>query len=162
MILQRAALADIPVIRDLAHSIWWAHYPAIISEAQIDYMLGLMYSPEALERQMTEEGQVFWLALDSGTPMGFLAVSRQTAGAYMLHKFYLQPTAQGKGHGSTAFWLLAEQYPDLQTIRLTVNRQNYKSINFYFKIGFRIEKCIDMPIGNGFEMNDFIMVWQRK
>jgi hypothetical protein len=46
-------------------------------------------------------------------------------------------------------------------MRLTVNRQNYKSINFYFKIGFRIEKCADFPIGNGFVMNDFVMVWRK-
>jgi RimJ/RimL family protein N-acetyltransferase len=46
--------------------------------------------------------------------------------------------------------------PDI--IKLTVNRQNFKSINFYFKNGFKIEKVEDFDIGNGYWMNDFIMV----
>jgi ribosomal protein S18 acetylase RimI-like enzyme len=49
-----------------------------------------------------------------------------------------------------------------KTIRLTVNRQNYKSINFYFKNGFKIERVEDFDIGSGFWMNDFIMIKQVK
>jgi len=159
--LQRATTDDIPVIRDLAHAIWWAHYPSIIPEAQIEYMLNLMYSPEALHRQMTEEGIQFWLVQEIGNTVGFIAVGHPTEGAYFLHKFYLQPSGQGKGLGAAAFHTLLEHYPDLSEIRLTVNRQNYKSINFYFKIGFRIEQCLEIPIGQGFAMNDFLMVWRR-
>ena len=47
-----------------------------------------------------------------------------------------------------------------QTLRLTVNRQNYKSINFYFKNGFVIEKTADFDIGSGYFMNDFVMVYR--
>ena len=43
-------------------------------------------------------------------------------------------------------------------MRLFVNRENFKSINFYFKTGFIIEKIIDQPIGENFYMNDFIMI----
>jgi hypothetical protein len=53
-------------------------------------------------------------------------------------------------------------YPDLQEVRLAVNRKNYKSINFYFKIGFIIDHCMDVAIGNGFYMNDFEMIWKKK
>ena len=42
-------------------------------------------------------------------------------------------------------------------ITLTVNRQNYKAINFYFKHGFKIKSVDDFDIGNGFFMNDFVM-----
>jgi RimJ/RimL family protein N-acetyltransferase len=68
---------------------------------------------------------------------------------------------QGKGIGAEAFERLLEHYADAREIRLTVNRQNYKSINFYFKIGFRIERCADFDIGGGFFMNDFVMCWKR-
>ena len=47
------------------------------------------------------------------------------------------------------------------TIRLTVNRQNYKAVNFYFRLGFTIEKIIDIDIDNGFLMNDFVMISLR-
>jgi RimJ/RimL family protein N-acetyltransferase len=66
---------------------------------------------------------------------------------------------RGRGLGKIVFELLLARCPGLRELRLTVNRQNYKSINFYFKIGFTIEKCVDIPIGEGFEMNDFQMLW---
>lgn len=159
--LTPATPADIPTIRDLAHRIWRAHYPAIIGPEQVEYMLDLMYSAGALEQQMVEKGCQFWLIRINGTPLGFMAVSRETERDYFLHKFYIETGRQGKGAGTAAFRCLLEQYPDLQTLRLTVNRQNYKSINFYFKIGFIIEKCVDMPIGQGFVMDDFLMRYQR-
>lgn len=160
--LQAAEVSDIPLIRDLAQRIWWAHYPGIIPEAQIEYMLGLMYSPENLERQMTGEGQQFWLVIEDQTALGFLAVSRKAAGSYFLHKFYLDPAHQGQGLGTTVFRALLAQYPDAREIRLTVNRQNFKSINFYFKTGFVIEQCVQIPIGEGFMMDDFQMLWRNR
>ncbi|MFN0015655.1 MAG: GNAT family N-acetyltransferase [Saprospiraceae bacterium] len=159
--LHRADTSDIPAIRTLAHAIWWAHYPGIIPPEQIGYMLDLMYSEEAISRQITEEGIAFWLVRTNGEPLGFVAVSKQAPGSYFINKFYLQSTEHGKGLGTSVFHALLEQYPDLIELRLTVNRQNYKSINFYFKVGFRIEQCLDMPIGQGYVMNDFVMVWQK-
>jgi ribosomal protein S18 acetylase RimI-like enzyme len=43
-------------------------------------------------------------------------------------------------------------------IKLTVNRQNFKAINFYFKNGFTIESVEDFDIGESYLMNDFVMV----
>jgi hypothetical protein len=37
---------------------------------------------------------------------------------------------------------------------------NYKAINFYFKNGFTIEKVADFDIGDGYFMNDFVMIWE--
>ncbi len=160
MRIEQASTADIPTIRDLAHCIWWAHYPGLITSEQIEYMLDLMYSPEALERQMLEEGCQFWLIRDGETAIGFISLSRQAEGQYFLHKFYLEGAEQGRGLGTQAFQALLQHYPDLRELRLTVNRQNFKSINFYFKIGFRIEKCVNIPIGQGFVMDDFQMLWK--
>ncbi len=157
-----ATTSDIPLIRELAHRIWWAHYPDIITPAQIDYMLGLMYSPEALEEQMTREGIRFWLVRAEQEVCGFMALSRKAEGEYFLHKFYLDTTRQHRGLGAAAFQAFLEQYPDLRELRLTVNRRNFKSINFYFKVGFIIEKCVDIPIGQGFVMDDFQMLWRKK
>jgi ribosomal protein S18 acetylase RimI-like enzyme len=48
-------------------------------------------------------------------------------------------------------------YRDAECFSLTVNRQNFKAINFYFKNGFVIDEVADFEIGNGFVMNDFVM-----
>ncbi len=58
LFLSPATPSDIPLIRTLAQRIWWAHYPEIIGAEQVEYMLGLNYSAEALQRQM-DEGQIF-------------------------------------------------------------------------------------------------------
>ena len=123
-------------------------------------MLDLNYSKESLEQQMAD-GQFFWWILADYKPVGFIAISGQSDGQYFIHKFYIDADFQGKGVGAAAFSLLLEQYPDAREIRLTVNRQNYKSINFYFKTGFFIEKCLDIPIGEGYVMNDFQMLYRR-
>ncbi|TNE48814.1 MAG: GNAT family N-acetyltransferase [Bacteroidetes bacterium] len=161
--IRPATTEDIPTIRDLAHCIWWAHYPGIISAEQIEYMLGLMYSVETLQRQIREEGHQFWLVEDEGgTAIGFLAISKQAAGTYFIQKFYLENAEQGKGYGTTVFRQLLDNYPDLQVVRLAVNRQNFKSINFYFKLGFCIEKCVNTSIGQGFVMDDFQMIRKQR
>lgn len=158
MTLRRATPADIPTIRQLAEKVWWAHYPSIISEAQIAFMLEKIYSEGALQQQM-ESGQEFWLCEMAGQDFGFMAMAKQHEGEYFLHKYYLD--TREKGLGTIAFELLLARYADLHTLRLRVNRRNFKSVNFYFKIGFRIEFCIDTPFGDDYVMDDFQMVFRR-
>lgn len=157
--LQQATPGDLPRIHHLAHRIWRAHYPAVIGSKQVEYMLGSMYSLESLQRQMEAEGQMFRLVMDGEEVIGYLSVSHRGEGQYFLHKFYLDNEQRGRGLGKKVFALLLSHYPGIRELRLTVNRQNYKSINFYFKIGFTIERCVDIPIGEGFEMNDFQMLY---
>lgn len=159
---RRAGLQDLPAIQELAHRIWWNHYPDIISPGQITYMLEQRYSLAAMQAQL-EKGMMFWLPLDGeGAPLGFAALEQQHVGTYFLDKFYLDNNQQGKGFGAEVLKQLLNEYPDLKEMRLQVNRKNFKSINFYFKCGFRIEAVLDVPIGNGFVMEDFLMVYHRK
>jgi ribosomal protein S18 acetylase RimI-like enzyme len=44
----------------------------------------------------------------------------------------------------------------LTYLELNVNRQN-TAIGFYKKLGFKIIAEEDIPIGNGFFMNDYVM-----
>ena len=128
-----ASPADAALIHDLAHRIWWAHYPGIVSDGQIEYMLERGYSVPALQQQMAE-GQQFWLLRQNNEAeaLGYIAVAAlETPGHYFIHKFYIDNTQRGRGIGREAFAQLLEQYPQAQKIRLFVNRLNFKSINFY-------------------------------
>lgn len=160
--LLKARSEDIPEIARLAHIVWHQHYPDIISMDQIAYMLDMMYSDKSLNEQMNIKGHVFYLIRQNNTNIGFIAVSKigEITGGYFIQKFYLDQTLAGKGSGTEAHnELIKILNPSL--MRLTVNRQNYKSINFYFKNGFKIESVADFDIGNGYVMNDFVMVWNR-
>lgn len=160
--LQRATEQDIPLIRELAHRIWWAHYPDIISNEQIAYMLEQGYSETSLLQQISHPGQSFWLVKTEDAVAGFVAISQKAPGSYFIHKFYLDNTQRGLGVGAAAFQALLEQYPDLEEVRLNVNRRNYKSVNFYFKVGFVIAGCMDTPFGDGYVMDDFEMRYRQK
>ncbi len=155
--LRKALPADLAIVAAMARPIWQHHYVPIIGQAQVDYMLQLMYSPEKLEQQL-HDGHVFYLVEEEGVVLGYVSVSTKTPGDYFIHKFYLESPGRGKGTGSRIFELLLHEIGDVKTIRLTVNRKNYKAINFYFKIGFRIEEVKDFDIGGGFLMEDFVML----
>jgi len=158
--LIKATNEDIPVITQLAEIIWHQHYPSIISIEQINYMLNLMYSNKSLNEQINAKGHDFYLIQRSGKNIGFISVSKmeKISQGYFIHKFYLDQTLAGKGTGTLAHnQLLKLLNPSY--LSLTVNRQNYKSINFYFKNGFKIESVADFDIGNGYVMNDLVMVW---
>jgi ribosomal protein S18 acetylase RimI-like enzyme len=158
----KAGISDIQLLEELAHKTWNSHYRSIISQEQIDFMLEKMYSPASLTEQMTELKHNFYLIHSDNIPVGFVSVSSPDKKNWMLHKFYILSEGQKKGTGSIVYSQLLKLLGNPQSIRLTVNRANYKSINFYFKNGFIIEKVADFDIGNGYFMNDFVMLWQVK
>jgi len=149
---------DIKSISLLAKIIWNQHYPAIISQQQIDYMLNLMYSDASLKEQMDQKGHLFFLIRTGDSCLGFISVNREKENNWFLNKFYINQETSSRGIGAKAFEELKKIIRPSK-ITLTVNRQNFKSINFYFKTGFRIERVADFDIGNGYVMNDFVMVW---
>ena len=65
---------------------------------------------------------------------------------------------QHKNIGSLLLEAMLSSLPEAIVVRLQVNRSNFKAINFYFKKGFVIESAADFDIGNGFFMNDFVMI----
>jgi diamine N-acetyltransferase len=159
--LRRANAGDVPLIAGLAARIWRAHYIPIIGQAQVDYMLGIMYDEKSLAKQM-EEGHSFFLATAGDQTVGYVSLSEKNKGEYFLHKFYIETTEQGRGLGKKIFEKILSLHSDIETFRLTVNRKNYKSINFYFKVGFVIEEVKDFDIGGGFLMEDFVMVYKAQ
>lgn len=160
--LIKARTEDIPLIAKLANTIWHEHYTSIIGTDQINYMLEMMYSYDSLTEQMTQKGHVFYLIQENSNCIGFISVSKMENAihSYFIHKYYLLQELAGKGAGTEAFILLLKLL-NPEELHLTVNRQNFKSINFYFKNGFKIEQVVDFDIGNGYVMNDFVMVWRR-
>lgn len=159
--IEEAAAKDIPEIRRLAVLVWNQHYPSVIGRRQVDYMLDLMYSEKSLAAQMQEKKHRFFLVRNGGEIIGFISCHLENKNELFINKFYINQQMAGKGIGSAVFRLILMKYsPD--TVRLTVNRQNVKAINFYFRNGFTIERVADFEIGNGFVMNDFVMVWRPK
>lgn len=153
--LRAATPADIAAIGTLAHHIWNLHYPGIISQAQIDYMLALMYGPEALTRQF-EEGHRFLLAEQRKTLLGFLSTEAKPD-HYFIHKFYVAPQRHGQGIGGALLAHFLEQTPQASLLKLHVNRNNHKAVRFYRKHRFTVCGEKDTVIGQGYVMDDYVM-----
>lgn len=152
----------IPVIKELAETTWAVAYRDILSPGQMQYMLTQIYSPLSLEEQMLKKGHQFILAADAGEqPIGFASYSPADPteeAVYHLHKLYVLPSLQTKGTGSSLLQFVIEDShkAGATAITLNVNRYN-KALGFYLRNGFEITKEVDIDIGNGYYMNDYIM-----
>jgi GNAT superfamily N-acetyltransferase len=153
---------DIDSLLQLAYRIWHAHYPGIITVEQIDYMLARGYSREIIIDEI-EHQSISWMVIRDGiTMIGFISVGPYGDGVMKLHKLYLLPDYHGQGIGRRALAeveQIAKQY-NAATLVLNVNRHNRKAITAYQHAGWHVADEVDVDIGNGFQMNDFVMAKQ--
>ncbi|MEM7365791.1 MAG: GNAT family N-acetyltransferase [Pseudomonadota bacterium] len=151
-------LDELKTLEKLAHQIWHAHYPGIISVAQIDYMLALGYAPSVLEQNLAEGTRIDVLMLDD-TMTGFMAYGPCIRRIVKLHKCYLDVGAHGQGLGQLMLNHVVTEAAHMkaQTLTLQVNKQNQTAIRAYVRRGFEIAESVVDDIGNGFVMDDYVM-----
>lgn len=155
-----ANITDITHIQAIAREAWPATFKDILSPEQIDYMMQMMYSSDALVEQLSKLNHRFLLAQEEGCYVGYISFETNYRQQHKtkIHKIYLLPGTQGKGIGRKLFEevsALALQHAD-HILSLNVNREN-KAINFYKKIGFTVIGQENIAIGKGFLMEDYIM-----
>ncbi len=155
------AEADIEAVGALAREIWRAHYPGIISSAQIEYMLDERYSPAVLRAELQKQGLWWDLLLRADVPRAFSSYLRSERPDEMkLDKLYVHSDCQRRGYGA----LLIDRALDCARAHgclrlvLAVNKGNANAIAAYRKHGFQIESAVVKAIGGGFIMDDYIML----
>ena len=151
-------------LEHFAAEIWREHYPPIIGQAKVEYMLKTFQSATALESQCREGMEFFWIQ-SAGNRAGYLAIKREPDLAYLfVSKFYIQQAYRGMGYGRWAMNQLKELTAERQLagLELTVNRHNASAIAFYEREGLSHlrDQCID--IGGGFFMDDYVMSFELK
>lgn len=156
-----ATIADIPGIQEIVNTTWPIAYGEILSEEQLKYMLEKFYSTSALTIKINQKSEIFYIAKDKNdVVLGFFAIEHfyELEKKTKLHKIYILPENQGKGIGK----LMIEEVIQLaklqkqESVVLNVNRNN-KALLFYQKLGFKIIQTIDIEIGNGYLMEDYVM-----
>src|SRR5215469_496937 len=155
--IRKATANDIPLIRELCFKVWPQTYAPILSQEQIDYMLGNMYSKNSLQQQMNN-GSQFIFVLEDEEPVGFAAYFEKSPSVFKLDKIYVLPSQQGKGTGRFVIDQIIHEIKQkgAAALQLQVNRYN-KARNFYEKLGFVVIEEKDFDIGSGFFMNDYVM-----
>ncbi|MDA8412367.1 MAG: GNAT family N-acetyltransferase [Desulfobacteraceae bacterium] len=160
--ITRLTESGINTLIPLAHRIWHAHYPGMITTEQIDYMLERGYTRQVILDEMNHQG-VIWLAIRHGDSMiGFASLGPYAPNTMKLHKLYLLPDYHGMGIGARALTEVERIARDNAATKLVlnVNRHNTKAIHAYERAGWKISETVVVDIGNGFVMDDYIMTKQ--
>ena len=150
---------QLPIIIELTKKIWPVAYGAILSKAQLDFMIQKFYNETAMQELM-QKGHIFYLAQDEKENfVGFLSFEINSAPhKTKIHKIYVLSETQGMGLGRQFFELVKEQAKEnnQKSIFLNVNKYN-SALHFYTKLGFSIVKDEVIDIGEGYVMDDYVM-----
>ena len=150
-----ATTDDLPLINNLAVNIWEVAYKNILSKEQLGYMHLKMNSVEALSKLINQDHN-FIIPYENGMAKGY-ACYKIYADKARIEKLYVLPDEHKKGIGKLMMNHIIEKAKEhVSILELNVNRQN-DAVKFYKKMGFEIFKEVDIPIGEGFFMNDYIM-----
>ena len=172
---------QIAVAARVAADIWGGYWPPIIGQAQTDYMVSNMQSPEAIGRDIREKGYLYYLLRDaSGAIVGYTAaliedfsddpdnprarahghaICDRALSRLFISKIYLYPEQRGKHYASRVIEFYEElcRAERLEAMYLTVNINNELAIRAYLGRGFETIEDLAAPIGQGFVMDDHIM-----
>jgi len=148
----------------LAHEIWNEHFPEIIGQPQVDYMLNKFQSVRAISQQI-ENAYGYYLIERSGEVVGYLALlasastTEVKSSSVQLSKLYLLKAARHQGVATQVVALIRVIVLEQggSTIWLTVNKYNNAAIKAYHRLGFVTEGDVVADIGGGFVMDDYKM-----
>ena len=160
-------------LADLAASIWREYWPALIGEAQTEYMVANFQSLEAIRRDMAAETEPYeyWFVVSDATDgrggeacephvVGYTGGHTEAATSrFFISKIYLLSEERGRGYATR----IIEFYEDLcrerglSAMYLTVNKHNDLGIRAYLGRGFTVIDAVQTDIGEGFVMDDYIM-----
>ncbi len=158
-IFKKAGAEDVGIIGLIAEKAWPAAYGDILSDAQINYMLSLMYSEEEIARQIGLPDYHYYLVDHGNSTVGFIGFETNYEDfTTKLHRLYLLPEAKGKGLGKAAIDLVKVKSVEAgnRRIILNVNKQNTAQ-EFYASQGFSVYGEGVFDISSGYVMDDYLM-----
>lgn len=161
VIIASVEAGDVERLAGLAREIWYAHYSAIISAAQIEYMLGQRYHSDVVLAELRSDGMWWDKLIVAGQMAGFASYFLTgVPGEMKLDKLYVHPRLQRRGYGGMMIARAGDvaRSNGCSRLVLAVNRNNRSAIAAYLKHGFRVADAVVKDIGGGFVMDDYIMV----
>ncbi len=159
---------DFAVLSELAGTIWRQHYTAIISAAQIEYMLSSRFTDEALREHLQAADRWLELLRVSGTPVGYCGYELADMNddgdehgppAMKLGQLYVLESHRVMGLGRFMLGHIESRTHELgkEKLWLQVNKRNTGAIAFYRAAGFEVIREAVFDIGSGFVMDDYVM-----
>lgn len=158
--LEAITEADFKAVANLGATIWRSHYSAIVSMAQIDYMLAGRYTPENLRKYLNSKDRWFEILWLGEKPVGYCSYSlTSNPGEMKLEQLYLLEGCRGNGLGGRMLCHVEAEARKrgIRLVILQVNKRNEDSIAIYRNAGFQVREEAIFDIGNGYFMDDYVM-----
>ena len=146
--------SDIKEIEIMSAVIWPITYKHILSPNQIKYMLNKYLSVDSIKANIKDGYTYIILYNEENTKIGFACYIINKDKVF-LSKLYFLPNAQNKGYGTKVInFLKSYKLP----IELTVTNTNNPAYDTYLHMGFKVTESVTTDIGEGFYMDDYVMV----
>lgn len=152
--------SEVETLSALAGDIWRAHYPGIISVAQIEFMLAQRYNPQWIRGELARSDLWWDVLLANGVMTGYASYYlTELPDEMKLDKLYFKPAVhrQGLGQQLARHVMARSRERGCRWLTLAVNRNNHKAIAAYSKWGFQVTATSLREIGQGFVMDDYLM-----
>lgn len=155
--VRRIGVDELEIVRELALVIWPKCYRNIIGPDRVDAMLAVLYATDALEREMLEQGHVFWVVSYGDIDVGYASAYRDGERLW-LKKLYVRDDHRGLGLGKALIDAALAHFQSLtiQDMALYVNRDNRPAIDYYLRSGFQVEAEVPVTMGP-YDFTDFVM-----
>lgn len=149
--------ADVRRLAKVAREVWREANVAFCTPEQVEYMIEKFQSFEAITGQLVH-GYRYFLIEEGDDILGYFGVQPQGERLF-LSKFYILKQNRGRGLFTMGLERMKElcREENLGAIYLTVNRNNTHAYEVYLAKEFKVIAEEDNAIGEGFEMNDYIM-----
>ncbi|CAL4868657.1 Spermidine/spermine N(1)-acetyltransferase [Asticcacaulis sp. MM231] len=158
--IRRIGVDELEIVRELALIIWPKCYRNIIAPDRVDAMLAVLYATDHLEKEMLEDGHVFWLVRFNDLDVGY-ASAYQEGGRLWLKKLYVRDEFRGQGLGKALIDTALDHFKSearvsAEELALYVNKDNTPAINYYLRSGFQVEAEVPVQMGP-YAFTDYVM-----
>ena len=115
----------------LADKVWHEYFPCILEKEQIDYMVEMFFSKDAMDKQIESGYEFYFVQKDNGN-IGFIVIHSEEEKLF-LSKLYLTLENRGKGYASRMMNFVIDRAKNLnkKSVYLTVNKYNTHTIDVY-------------------------------
>lgn len=153
MEIHRARVEEVPEIKKVLSETWIDTYGNTYSQETIQRVTIEWHNPELIASQIRNPDFFFGIAKDGKNVVGLTTVRRLDEDTLMMDRLYVHPDYQRQGIGTKLMEETIQSFPGANRLRLEVEEQNQKGIDFYRKQSFleisrRTEKVGDdtMPV----------------
>lgn len=161
-IMPIATAKQIVDMEQAARNIWIDYYKDIFPKDQIEYMLNLFHSQEAIEKQI-ENGTIYMVLMFGEEPIGYMNYYVEDNILY-LPRLCIKKEYRGKGLAKQVIEriemiFLSKEHglTHIKKIQHNVSVKNKTAITIYEHLGFYKKQKVTVDFGNGYFSEDYIM-----